>query len=528
MLRKIFLLIRKNKSLLLILFFYISSKFLFSDFIPFWDGGQYYYNCLGIAIKSSFHLSNFNCFGHPSFLYMFLIGLFQYMRPTSIFLFHLPITLLGIASIIAFYAISRFLFPSKTVKNELLLLTALYAFHPVLFSNSLHFNLDYGVLVFYILLTAFLLYKKYKLAFVCGVFLMFSKEPAILMYGATLAVYWVINLRRKNNNNFWILVTPLFLFGTYAFYTRIILHTSFLWSNFGIKRAIEILLIPNLKDHFFIRYMEGIFIFNFSWIYTGFIGVSLGSYVFQRIRNIQLTRFFEMVKLSPTLFIFITFIINLYILTSLKTWLVLRYFLPLYPPLLFLFFASILFLFQSPFIRKFILAICLVLMLLANIYSFDPLTKNLFGEFKFGSHTMYRIGGPEDGIHFGVDGLVYNLQFTAFHYVLNAIYTDLKPNKNTAFIFIEEVADWQFTGYVDEKTFHKSPLSNSSFKIHSYSVEKLLKLSSKPVNAYYIDIPSIKRDVMKTSLKNYYSVSFKKKYSYLGYSFNVYKLILKK
>lgn len=501
---------KSNKPLLLILLLYVGIKFLFSGFIPFWDGGQYYYGCLGPAILAPFNLANFNCFGHPSFMYMFLIGIFQYIQPGNIFLLHLPITLLGAASVVAFFKVIRYLFPSEKIKNECYLITALYAFHPVLLSNSINLNLDYAVLVFYIFLLAFLLYKKFAWAFWCGLFLVFSKEPAVLMYGSTLIVYWFLEYRKKRiNNHFWLLIIPLVLFGIYVGYTRLFLHISPLWANFGMKRAVEILLIPDLRNPFFIRYLEGIFLFNFNWLFTGVIIIALGKYLLQKNKKIK----------TVSLFLFVTFFINFYILTSLKTWLVLRYFLPLYPYLIIFFFASLLSLIQVTRIRQILLSIGLATIITSNLFSLDPVTRFQFDHFQFGKYEMYKVGD--------VDGLVYNLQFTAFHYLLNSVYSDLKPQADDIFVFFDEVGDWQFTGRVDKKTSKKVLGATSSFKIHSFSIEKLIALPQKPSRVYYINLPSMRTDIRKTPLNHYYQIHLKKHYWYLGYQFDVYKLILK-
>jgi len=498
---------------------YIGIKFLFSRFIPFWDGGVYYYWCLAPAVNAPFNLFHFNCAGHPAFMYVILVALLQYLSRGNIFLLHLPITLLGVCSIIAFFKIVRFLFPSENMKNEACLITAVYAFYPIQIATSLNFNLDYGTLVFYLIFLAFLLYKKYSLAVLSGLFLVFTKEPAVPMFVTTIGVYWFLELKRKKNKQLIaFLLSPFFIYVAYVGFTRIFFHRSALWADFGMKRAAEILFIPSVGNPIFLQYLIGIFLFNFNWIFTGTICVALIVFV---IKKRTLT------KEKGLLFLSLTFLINLYIVTSFKTFLNLRYYLPLYPTLILFFFASLISLISSQKIRTIILSVLLSLILISNIASIDPVTRLLFGRVQFGKQQLYKVGGMDDGVHLGVDGLVYNLQFTAFHYLLNEIYTDIKPQSATPFVFFDDVGDWNLTGWINNKTFAKSARFDSSFKAKSYTIPQFLHLSPPPPVAYYIDSPIVRADVKKTPLMQIYAITSEKTYSYFGYSIKVFTLTLK-
>ena len=520
MVRNIASFLRNNKGLFFIVGVYIGIKFLFSTFIPFWDGGVYYYACLAPAVRLSFNLSNFNCFGHPSFIYILLIAVFQFISPGNIYLLHFPITLLGILSIITFYKIIEHLFPTKSMQIEKYLVTAIFALYPVLLASSLNFNLDYGTFVFYIFFLALLLYKKWYWVVICGLFLIFTKEPAVPMYGASIFVYWLLYRKEKNmNRTFLFLLIPIAVYGLYLAAVRVLLHTSPLWAKFGMSRAAEILFIPDIVNPLLREYLASIFLFNFNWIFTGAIFIVTLSLLTTQKR--------ALFKHKSVLFLALTFLINTYILTSFKTFVNLRYYLPLYMYLLIFFFLSVVFHFKSSVVRKILLSAVLMLIIITNVCSIDPVTQFLFGTFQFGKHTMYKVGEFPDGIHFGVDGLVYNLQFTASHYILNKIYADTQPKTDTVFVFYDDVGDWNLTERIDKNTSKKTISFDSSFKVKSYSIAKALKLSPKPSLINYIDLPTIHVNVTKTVLNRLYDITGVKSYDFFGYSFTVYSMKLK-
>jgi hypothetical protein len=85
-----------------------------------------------------------------------------------------------------------------------------------------------------------------------------------------------------------------------------------------------------------------------------------------------------------------------------------------------------------------------------SIYrSADPVSRAVYGTFSTGQHDMYRMSsithefpGP------GRDEIVYNLQFTGYHHIQNALFRALQPTDSTAFA-TSRMARWNIWSQLD-------------------------------------------------------------------------------
>jgi 4-amino-4-deoxy-L-arabinose transferase-like glycosyltransferase len=119
------------------------------DVIPIWDAKAYLY-CIERAVQKPFDLLNFRCGGHPSIVYALLLSLSQYISPWNPPLMYATNAVLGIASIAAFHALLRMLFPNSS-RAERVLLAALYGLAPVFVAHAIFLNVDYAATAFYVL-----------------------------------------------------------------------------------------------------------------------------------------------------------------------------------------------------------------------------------------------------------------------------------------------------------------------------------------------------------------------------------------
>ena len=141
-----------------------------------------------------------------------------------------------------------------------------------------------------------------------------------------------------------------------------------------------------------------------------------------------------------------------YLLTSFRTWSNLRYFALLYPILLILAFAAMLRLGIGWRIRTIGLVAVASLFTVSIYRSVDPVSRAVYGTFSTGLHDMYRMSSitkEYDGP--GRDEIVYNLQFTGYHHVQNALFRALKATDSTAFA-TSRVARWNIWSQLDAVT----------------------------------------------------------------------------
>ena len=159
-------------------------------FVPLWDSSEYFDHCLLPAIRDLRPLE-LNCWGHPSMGYMGILAVPQLFFGPSATVLNLTNALLGAASIWGVFAILRAVYPECPSRDRCLL-TALYAFWPAVAASCLNMSSDFGVLVFSVITVAFLLRDEMSRAAIAGLFLVFSKESGLLLYGLAAAAYVVL------------------------------------------------------------------------------------------------------------------------------------------------------------------------------------------------------------------------------------------------------------------------------------------------------------------------------------------------
>jgi len=523
-------LIKKFKNYLLILFPFFVIRILYLNFIPLWDARSYFDNCLVKAVEIKFNLFNFSCFGHPSFGYMFLLGLTQYLDKGNWLWVNFLNIILGLVAIFIFYRICLLIF-GKKYEIEVILLTLIFSIHPLLTSNSLNLNLDFGVLVFFLLTLFFLLNERFLLTLIFSIFLVFSKESGLIIYSFLILVYLVIFVTREKkpfNKKYLSLFLPMLIFFIYYKYSKPVWMNKELVS-FG---TIESLFQMNLLNKVFQSYFHLLFTLNFNWIFTLLIIIFsikiLTFFIFnKKIKKIKL----DYKKFFVILF---TFIFSLHVFFSFKTFSNSRYFLPLLPLFLVLSFFSLISLIKSKKIIRLVLTIFLILVAVCNFRTIDPLAKKIYKTFMFGSHPILKmtsLTGERAG--YGRDQLVYNLEFTNFHYIQNAIYKEIRPI-NGIFIVSHAQAKFFFEGILNRITFQRTTQTTNSFQPKYTTVNYVLKLTKKPKELYFIDYPNFDNQEGLSILKKYYNIEYLKFYFNnklyplnKGYYIGVYKMRLK-
>ncbi|MFI5245735.1 MAG: hypothetical protein ACHQQR_10945, partial [Gemmatimonadales bacterium] len=141
-----------------------------------------------------------------------------------------------------------------------------------------------------------------------------------------------------------------------------------------------------------------------------------------------------------------------YLLTSFRTWGNLRYFALLYPLFIMLAFAAMVRLGAGGRVRTAALAAIGALFVVSVFRSWDPVARAVYGTFDVGQRDMYRMSsitgryaGP------GRDDLVYNLQFTGYHYAQNALFHALQATDSTAFA-TARIVRWNIFSQLDAFT----------------------------------------------------------------------------
>jgi hypothetical protein len=443
--------------LLLVVLVFVGIVVSYRDFIPYWDA-KAYFTCIVEATQKPFDLLNFRCTGHPSIVYMFLLGLTQYRAPWNVSLVNAANALLGVASTIAFHALLCLLFPKRSAA-EYVLVTALYAFAPLFLAHAIFLNVDYGMTAFFVLFLYFLLARLFWTASVFAVAMMFSKEIGAAAYAVTVPAYVVAFTIRtpmlwKERIAELRLQLPL-VAAPFALATYVVAFHMF-QSNPGpwvdsyapvgvLPDRLNLMLNTNLADAGIRSYLADIFILNYQWLYSGVL-IAASCVAVVRTGGPREER----VALAGTgLFLSLVLLGLVYCVTRYRAYNNARYVLIVSPVLILVFYRALLSLFTNGAARRLFLSVTAVLVFLSNFRTLDFGSKSVFGTFNFGSHALLDMPSLIGGLK--LDSIVYNLESLQFHYLLSDMMQDLRPAPH-AVLFMGDTT-YNFPPQVDERSY---------------------------------------------------------------------------
>jgi hypothetical protein len=495
-----------------------------------WDSRNYYDRCLMDPLESGhFDLLELNCFGHPSMLFMVLFVPGQLLSFGSAVLLNLTNVLLGLLAIGAFWVLTTVFLPGTDRRSERLLATALFAVWPASIGGCLSMTPDYGVLVFSLVYLALLLTNRIALAALAGLFLVFSKEFGVLLFGLATALFVVVRfasgrrtLRERLREAFghWILIAPALLYFAISAYTFLTRPTEAVWGGkASAASAVTRFVRFNPAELLFGRYGPLIWVLTFSWVLTALLLVAaIRLAAFSRARA---TLRSLAVSKAELLFLVLFFAAAVFALTRYETFANVRYLLPLAPLLILASVVSLEITLPWPAARRATLGILFVLLVASNFRTIDPVSRMVWGTFPFGRHRLLQMTSWSDECcGYGRDQLVYNLEYLKFHDLQNAMFRDIHPQTRTVFV-ANTWADWWLAGRITPDGSRTLRLSGTE-RIHYTNPTALQKRRSPPETAYFVAFPNFDNNEELRTLRRTYQVVSRKIYDKLGYAITVY------
>lgn len=495
-------------------------------FVPLWDSSEYAERCLLPAIHDMRPL-DLNCSGHPSMGYMGILAVPQLLFGPSAIVLNLTNALLGAASIWGVFAILRAIYPACPPRDRCLL-TALYAFWPAVPASCLNMSPDFGVLVFSVVMVAFLLRNEMVPAAIAGLFLVFSKESGVLLYGLAVAAYLLLLRReprealgspRRGRASPWLLAAPLAASGLLAA-SRILVR----------RPAIFEALVE--KGHWSLDprtvvagvYAPAIWILNGAWILPlSFAIAPIVALLFPGPR-----RRWEKLGIGKNrraLFLAVLLLGSAYGLTRYETFVNVRYVLPIYPFLIMLWFLPVTVLSGESRARSVCLALSLV-WIAAGVYrTTDPVSKWVWGTFDFGDHQVLSLTSlTGECCGFGRDQLPYNLEFLKFGEIQGDIFAWIRPEVSTA-MAANRRADR--AGRVTPNGGRTLRLDDA-LTIRFVTAENLEKRPRRPEIVYFLAFPNFSNAEDLDRLRQGYRIESVRSFHRQGYEIPVYVLRARK
>lgn len=500
--------------------------------VPVWDSRVYYDLCLLEGIDRPFHPFNFNCFGHPSMLYMLLFVPGQLISKGSAVLLNLTNVALGCLAIVAFWIITEALWRGAGSRWDRFLATAILAVWPAAIANSLSFNPDYGVFVFLLCFVAALIRGKVGLAALFGAFLVLSKEAGVVLYGLTSLLYLILFAggSAASGRRTWSGIRDLsILFAPALLYLANIGVTltrgqPVIWGGAAgtLPHILKRFIVFNPGEIYAGRYGPLIWVLNMSWILTACLlaaGVKLA--LFRSARES-----FRAKALShrPLVFVLLVFAATTYALTRYETYSHARYLLAIVPFFILVFVISLQILLPRPALRHALLGATFLLLLASDFRTIDPVSRRLWGTFSFGRHELLKLTSwNNECCAYSMDQLVYNLEYLKFDQIQSAIFADIRPTWETTFVGNER-AELMRPGAVTPEGRRTLRLSDDIVWIRYVSVNYLLSQKALPDTVYFMALPNIDNGPDLERLRRVYSVVSRKSYERSGYAVPVYAM----
>jgi len=519
-------------ALLLILVVFVAIVASYSAFIPYWDARSYF-NCVAQATQKPFSLLNFRCVGHPSIVYLLLLGATQYVAPWNVSLMYAVNAVLGALSIGAFRGILGLLFPGRPA-TEYALATALYALAPLLVVHAIFLNVDYGLTVFFVLFVYFLLARHFWTASAFAIAMMFSKETGAAVYAVTVASYIVAftpvrdgswKERLGNLRSQVPLAAAPVAVAIYIVAFRLIRPDSSTWiASYlpvgAVHDPVDMILSVNPADASMRSYLADIFVLNFQWLYSGVLVAAACAALVRTADGED-----RPVAVPGTgVFLFLLLAGLGYIVTRYRAYNNARYVLVACPVLIIVFYGGLLSLFRRGAARRLFLTPAVVLVLLSNFRTIDFVSKRVFGTFRFGSHAVLDMPSLIGGLK--LDSTVYNLESLQYHYLLSDVMHDLQPPAHATFFMGDTT--YNFPPLVDGRTYdltmdpsHALPLTILSGD-DDVTWQAMWKAGRRPGDRFFYMAFANADNHQLNKLLRLYPVIDRKEYSRRGYSLDVY------
>ncbi len=460
--------------LLVIVAIHAGVQLAFASFVPIYDGWKYAECVMDAAV--TFSPSALNCFGHPSIAYTGLLALPQFLFPGSAVAFGLVATLLGAVAVVAVHGILvRVLGPTR--RTEILLATACFAACPIVNANLTNPSPDAGVLVFFVLFLWALVSEHRRSALLCGVALVFSKESGAVLYLLSL-VLWLALVEDRTGRSLRKLAVwsvPIFLLGGW-YSARYLGGAPALWSD-PRGLAVGQSLTLDVTKTYFRGFLVALFVIHFTWVAS--ILVVAGAVLrFRQWRNERLELFFFALLVSAVFF-----------LTRYETYAHPRYVLAIYPLLVIVFAVATVRLFSSRRLQL-TLGLFALLWALSNFRTADPLSQSLYGTFPFGDHAMLKMTSiAQQRYGYGLDGLVYNFEFTHLDDLQSVLYAQVAPTPDTV-LAVDYETNYQLAPRLDSRTFERTLRHTGSFEPLWMSVQDIEKLNGHLRDLWFVEIPT--------------------------------------
>ncbi len=518
-----------DKLFWLLLIIFIGIPISYYSYVPIWDGWEFSW-CYINAVQTGILW----CYDHSALVHTFLFSLLQRIDLGNFKLVYSTNILLGILALISFRSLLQYLFGDRLSTTNLTLVTFCFGLNPVFLVHVIQPSLDFTLPIYQVMLLLFLFKKKPTYAAAVGILMVFTKESGFMLYSVSLFLYIPLRIitdpllvkdKRKFFRMICVLMIPILLFILYMIKVpRTQTGTS--WFD-GMKKMFRFYLLSKV----IMAQLLSLFVINFSWVITSLV---ISNIV---IRSIKLFGFLKHRYNTASafknpyeqLYFYLLTIMVIYFLTRIPFVNNPRYMLPALPLLIVLFAESVSNVLRKQSLIKIVSTVMLALLCLSSFRTIDPISKRIMGTFKFGKHEMLQMAhfdAPYYG--YGRDQLVYNFQFTQFHYITEKIFNTVGWDK--AYVTAPGVWIPDLSSF-DISTGHRARFGNIMYDRPFLNADDVINDNSDFEEIYYISCPHFDKDNInikeRTKLSRIYDLEEIITVENEGYSMHVFHYVKK-
>lgn len=566
----------------------VSARLLWSrrGYVPIFDG-RIYADCIERVAQHPGDIPGYRCASHIAESYVAILALAARLRPDSAKALLLANTMLFAVGAVALWRLARNAFPGEEHRVGRSLVVGAFLVHPVVLAAVVQPGLDLGLLVFSLCALAAAVEGRRWLFVVFGICLIFSKEPGILLYGAIAAVWlWrrcssllspddgarvgvaallllgvvcliqhetpsalfffaaaVLVLRRPRRPvqpvgkelasavvREWAIAIPVLCFFGYLLYYKLRASATpdaapVLWGGGGgVIILLGTLLRGGLLDPATRSSLALMFVVGFLWVPTLWILADLVVGAVRHVRN-QPPRALPGADRPALDFIVVVLLADVWLLSRYVTFSNARYYLPVFPLALLAAYAALARLRVGPPARSALIAATTVLLAISAVRTVDPVSRAIWGTFRVGDHSLLSITSlRNECCGHGRDQLAYNLEFTHFASLQDALYERLEPTDSTVLVFPPD-GDWYTVEWVHRVKHRRTMSAEHSVRPRVVMAPDAYDL--KAARAWYVDMPYIKDTVFRVLLGRRFDVSEPCRIERGGYAITVREMRLR-
>jgi hypothetical protein len=518
-----------DKLFWLLLVVFAGIPILYFSYVPVWDGWEFS-RCYMRAVSEG----SLDCHRHSAFLHTFIFSLTQRIDLGNFQLIYALNLLFGILGLVCLRSLLLYLFGSRLSPVNLTLLTFCFGLNPVFLVHVDQPSLDFTLPIYLVMLLLCLFKNRFFYAAAVGILLVFTKESGFMIYCVSVFLFILLMIlndpsllkdKTKLFKKISVLILPIPLFALYMVFVP---HTQIghSWTE-GVMKMFRFYLL----DKVILAQLISLLVINFNWLITLLILIDVvifGALYLKSLKHkVNIKRAFNS-KYEGAYF-YLLFITIIYFLTRIPFVNNPRYMLPALPILVILLGGALANVLRKQSLITFALTILLILLTVSSFRTIDPVSKKIMGTFKFGSHEMLRMARFEEPKHgYGRDHLVYNFEFTQFHYVTEKIFRRVGWARNFT---IPREFTWLFDFIAfDTATGHRS-IYGETVRSLTFILSDEISADNAPREIYYISYPNYDRDNMnainRARLSGMYDLKEVITVENDGYNVDVYRYVRK-